>query len=410
MARIKVAVIGGGASGMLAAGMCAENGAEVTLFEKNEKFGRKLGITGKGRCNVCNDCTREEFFESVVTNPKFLMSAYSAFPSSAVKEFFESHGVELKTERGNRVFPVSDRAGDIVFALVRFCDRSGVKKIRSEILSVEKKDGKFELISRIGTHLFDRVIIATGGVSYRSTGSTGDGYVFAKNFGHTVVPPTPSLVPLICREKYCSDLMGLSLKNVKLTVKRGDRTVFSEQGEMLFTHFGVSGPLVLSASAHMRPMQPDLYKLYIDLKPALSEQELDSRLLSDFSENLNRNFANSLGKLLPSKMIPTAVKLSKIPPEQKVNSVNKSQRRALLELLKAFPLTVKDFADINEAIITSGGVNVKEINPKTMESKLCPGLYFAGEVIDCDAYTGGFNLQIAFSTAACAANAASVTV
>ncbi len=410
MARIKVAVIGGGASGMLAAGMCAENGAEVTLFEKNEKFGRKLGITGKGRCNVCNDCTREEFFESVVTNPKFLMSAYSAFPSSAVKEFFESHGVELKTERGNRVFPVSDRAGDIVFALVRFCDRSGVKKIRSEILSVEKKDGKFELISRIGTHLFDRVIIATGGVSYRSTGSTGDGYVFAKNFGHTVVPPTPSLVPLICREKYCSDLMGLSLKNVKLTVKRGDRTVFSEQGEMLFTHFGVSGPLVLSASAHMRPMQPDLYKLYIDLKPALSEQELDSSLLSDFSENLNRNFANSLGKLLPSKMIPTAVKLSKIPPEQKVNSVNKSQRRALLELLKAFPLTVKDFADINEAIITSGGVNVKEINPKTMESKLCPGLYFAGEVIDCDAYTGGFNLQIAFSTAACAANAASVTV
>ncbi len=406
MARAEVAVIGGGAAGMLAAGMCAELGACVTLFEKNERFGRKLGITGKGRCNVCNDCTKEEFFDAVITNPKFLMSAYSAFPSSAVKDFFETQGVPLKTERGNRVFPVSDRAGDIVFSLVRYCDKNKVKKLHAEVRSVRSTESGFAVTSSLGEHVFGKVIIATGGVSYRSTGSTGDGYRFAESLGHTVTSPTPSLVPLVCREKYCADLMGLSLKNVTLTVKRGEKTVFSEMGEMLFTHFGVSGPLVLSASAHMRPMQPDAYRLYIDLKPALNEKELDNRLLSDFSENLNRNFANSLNRLLPAKLIPTAIKLSSIPPDQKVHSISKAQRKTLLDLLKAFPLTVRSFSDINEAIITCGGINVKEINPKTMESKLCPGLYFAGETIDCDAYTGGFNLQIAFSTAAAAARGA----
>ncbi len=410
MAKANVAVIGGGAAGMLAAGMCAENGACVTLYEKNEKFGRKLGLTGKGRCNVCNNCSRQEFFDSVVSNPKFLMSSYSAFPASAVMEFFEGLGVPLKTERGNRVFPVSDRAGDIVFALVRYCDKNGVKKIHSEVTSVDKTGDGFEVSDASGTKLFDKVVIATGGMSYRSTGSTGDGYAFAEKSGHTVVKPIPSLVPLVCREKLCAELMGLSLRNVTLTVKRGEKTVYHDMGEMLFTHFGISGPLVLSASAHMRPMQADLYKAYIDLKPALSHEELDARILSDFSENLNRNFANSLNKLLPSKLIPVIIRLSGIPPTLKVNSVSKAQRRTLLELLKSFPLTVKDFSDINEAIITCGGVNVKEIDPKTMQSKLCPGLYFAGEVIDCDAYTGGFNLQIAFTTAAAAARSAANTI
>ncbi len=402
-----IAVIGGGAAGLLAAGISGANGARVTVFEKNERCGRKLGITGKGRCNVCNNCSDRDFFDSVISNPKFLMSSYSSFNCTDTMEFFESLGVPLKTERGGRVFPTSDRAGDIVFALVRNCDRCGVKRIHTEVTDIEKTEDGFTVTANGVGYRFDRVIIATGGMSYRSTGSTGDGYKFAAALGHTVIAPTPSLVPLVCREKYCADLMGLSLKNVTLTVKKADKTVYSEMGEMLFTHFGISGPLVLSASAHMHPMQPDLYKVYIDLKPALDEKTLDARILSDFSENINRNFANSLGKLLPAKLIPIAVRLSEIPPDTKVNSINKAQRKRFLQILKALPLTVKDFSDINEAIITRGGINVKEINPKTMESKLCHGLYFAGEVIDCDAYTGGFNLQIAFSTAAAAARNAS---
>lgn len=393
---------------MLAAGFCASYGADTVLFEKNGRLGRKLGITGKGRCNVCNNCTRDVFIENVITNPKFMLPSYSSFPSSAVMDFFEEHGVELKTERGNRVFPVSDKASDIVGCLTDFCLNNGVKTVNEAVLKLEKGESFF-VHTKNGVSSFDKVIIATGGVSYRATGSTGDGYKFAKAFGHTVVPPAPSLVPLVCRENCCRRLMGLSLKNVRLTVKDGEKVVFSELGEMLFTHFGISGPLVLSASAHLKSLRcgdGGEYKAFIDLKPGLDEKELDRRLLRDFSENLNRNFSNSLSGLLPSKFIPTAIEHSRIPPDIKVNSINRDMRKALLKTLKEFPLTITGYGDINEAIITSGGVDVRQIDPKTMESKLCDGLYFAGEVIDCDAYTGGFNLQIAFSTAYAAARAA----
>lgn len=406
MTASNIAVVGGGASGMLAAGFCAKYGANTTIFEKNDRLGKKLGITGKGRCNVCNNCTRDTFIDNVITNPKFMLPSYSAFPSSAVMDFFSDRGVELKTERGNRVFPMSDKAGDIVNCLKSFCRDGGASVKNETVTKIEKNGDGFTVYTKNGEYRFDRVIIATGGVSYRSTGSTGDGYKFAKALGHTVIQPTPSLVPLVCREDCCRRLMGLSLKNVKLTVKDGEKTVFSEQGEMLFTHFGISGPLVLSASARLKPMHDGKYKAFIDFKPALDEKELDNRLLRDFSKNLNRNFSNSLSELLPSKFIPIAVEHSRIPPDTKVNSVNREMRKALLKTLKEFPLTVTGYGDINEAIITSGGVDVKQINPKTMESKICPGVYFAGEVIDCDAYTGGFNLQIAFSTAYAAARAA----
>lgn len=403
MRQNNVAVIGGGAAGMLAAGLCASLGCSVTLFEKNKALGRKLAITGKGRCNVCNDCTRDVFLENVITNPKFMYPSYSAFSSSAVMDFFLSRGVELKTERGNRVFPVSDKAADIVSCLQSYCADNNVNIIREEVIGLERSEC-FRLTTRRGEYAFDSVLIATGGVSYPSTGSTGDGYKFARSLGHTIIQPTPSLVPLVCREKYCAELMGLSLKNVTLTVKNeSNKTLFKQLGEMLFTHFGISGPLTLSASARLRPMEAGKYRAFIDLKPGLDEAQLDARLLRDFSKNLNKNFSNSLSELLPSKLIPVAVKVSGISPDIKVNSVDRTMRRRFLQTLKEFPLTIEGFHSINEAIVTSGGVDVKQIDPKTMESKICPGLYFAGEVIDCDAYTGGFNLQIAFSTAHSAA-------
>lgn len=402
----KVAVIGGGAAGLFAGGMCAEGGLAVDIYDKNEVFGRKLRITGKGRCNVTNNCTREEFFENVPTNPKFLYSCYSMFDPSDVMEFFENCGVPLKTERGNRVFPVSDRAHDIADALVMRCRKNGAKLIVDKVKKIAYEDGLFTVYGSEKKQ-YDRVIIATGGVSYKATGSTGDGYAFSEAFGHTVTELKPSLVPLVCSEKYCGELMGLSLKNVevKFVDTVNGKTVYRDFGEMLFTHFGVSGPLILSASASLKPMQKGRYKLFIDLKPALDDSELDRRLLSDFSKNINRNFSNSLGALLPQKLIPVVIRLCGIDPYKKVNEITKKERRCLLEVLKNFPLTIDGFSDINEAIITSGGINVKEINQKTMESKLVKGLYFAGEIIDCDAYTGGFNLQIAFSTAYAAANA-----
>ncbi len=402
----KIAVIGGGASGLFAGSLCAENGFSVDIYDKNTVFGRKLRITGKGRCNVTNNCTRDEFFANVPTNPKFLYSSYANFDSSAVMDFFENSGVPLKTERGNRVFPVSDKAHDIADALVKKCRKNGAVLITDRVRKIDKTSEGFAVYSS-EKKVYDSVIIATGGVSYKATGSTGDGYEFAKAFGHSIVTPTPSLVPLVCTEKYCAELMGLSLKNVevKFVDNTNGKVVYREFGEMLFTHFGVSGPVVLSASASLRPMEKKRYKMYIDFKPALDESELDKRLLSDFSKNINRNFSNSLGALLPQKMIPVMVDLSGIDPYKKVNEITKQERKMLLGLLKSFPVTVERFADINEAIITSGGISVKEINQKTMESKLVKGLYFVGEVIDCDAYTGGFNLQIAFCTAYAAANA-----
>ncbi|MCM1330011.1 MAG: NAD(P)/FAD-dependent oxidoreductase [Ruminococcus sp.] len=400
-------IIGGGAAGLTAAYTAAKRGKSVLLFERNCRVGKKLAITGKGRCNVTNNCTDEEFFANIPVGGKFLYSAYSNFNCRDCMGFFENLGVPLKTERGNRVFPVSDRAGDIVSALENACTESGVNIVHKRVSEVLAEDGAVVGV-RCGETVWHAVsvLIATGGKSYPVTGSDGDGYKFAAALGHTVTPLKPSLVPLVSEEEYCSEMTGLSLKNVLVTVIDGkkNKPIFKEQGEMLFTHFGASGPLILSASSHIRDMERGRYKILIDMKPALDEQALDKRIQRDFSENPNRIFGNSLSKLLPSKMIPVVVKLSGISADKQVNSVTKQERANLVKLLKNFPVTVRDFRPLSEAIITSGGVKLSEVNPKTMGSKLVRGLFFAGEVLDIDAYTGGFNLQIAFSTAVSAGN------
>lgn len=397
-------IIGAGAAGCMAAITAARMGKSVLMFEKNERIGRKLRITGKGRCNVTNNCTPQELMNNIPVNSRFLYSAFSCFDSQDAMNFFEELGVPLKTERGNRVFPVSDNAEDIVNALDRELKRLGVKIIHEKVQQIICEDGVCRGVQAGGReHISNSVLIACGGKSYPNTGSAGDGYRFAEELGHTVTPLKPSLVPLVSPDKYCADMMGLSLRNVTLRLYDGEKLLYNELGEMLFTHFGVSGPLALSASSHIREMVPNRYRLLIDLKPGLSSEQLDARIQRDFAENINRDFINAVRKLLPAKLIPVAVKLSGIAPEQKVNGITKEQRRAFGELIKAFPVRISDFRPIDEAIITSGGISVKEINPKTMESKLVPGLFFAGEVIDVDAYTGGFNLQIAFSTAYSAA-------
>ena len=399
-----VIIIGGGAAGCLAAVQAARWGKSVIVFEKNEKLGRKLRITGKGRCNVTNNSSTEEHMKNIPVNPRFLYSAFSNFDADDTMNFFEELGVPLKTERGNRVFPVSDNANDIADALAYEMKNLGVQTIHTRVTALTTENGAVTGV-KAGGKLYPSasVIIACGGRSYPNTGSTGDGYTLAESVGHTVTELKPSLVPLTSPDKYCTEMMGLSLRNVNLKLMDGEKAIYSEQGEMLFTHFGVSGPLVLSASSHIRDMKPNRYKLLIDLKPALTPEQLDARIQRDFAENLNRDFSNGIRKLLPAKLIPVAVRLSGIPAEQKVNSITKEQRHKFGELLKAFPVRISGFRPIDEAIITSGGVSVKEINPKTMESKLVSGLFFAGEVIDVDAYTGGFNLQIAFSTAYTAA-------
>ncbi len=388
----------------MAAVWAARYGKSVLLFEKNDNIGRKLRITGKGRCNVTNDSPTEEHLRNIPVNPRFMYSAFSMFGADETKSFFEELGVPLKTERGNRVFPVSDNAEDIVAAFGRELKQLGVKIVHRRVSSLIIEDGACVGVKAGGEEFRSgSVLIACGGRSYPNTGSTGDGYTLAESAGHTVTELKPSLVPLVSPDKYCAEMMGLSLRNVTLSLFDGGKRIFSEMGEMLFTHFGVSGPLVLSASSHIRDMQPDRYRLLIDLKPALSPEQLDARIQRDFAENLNRDFINGIRKLLPAKLIPVAVRLSGIAPEQKVNGITKEQRRKFGELIKAFPVRISGFRPIDEAIVTSGGVSVKEIDPKTMESKLCRGLFFAGEVIDVDAYTGGFNLQIAFSTAYAAA-------
>ncbi|MGN0692816.1 MAG: NAD(P)/FAD-dependent oxidoreductase [Oscillospiraceae bacterium] len=395
-------IIGGGAAGTMAAITAADCGKNVLIIEKNDHLGRKLRITGKGRCNVTNNCDRDTFMANIPVNSRFLFSAYSKFSSEDTMDFFERLGVPLKTERGNRVFPVSDKAEDIVNALKDAVDERGIKVKKGKVTDIIIEDGAAKGVVLNGNSIYsESVLIATGGKSYPVTGSDGDGYIFAKKAGHRITPIKPSLVPIISEEKYCADMMGLSLKNVtlKLFDTKTNKELYSEMGEMLFTHFGVSGPLVLSASSHIRKMERGRYKLLIDLKPALDENTLDNRIQRDFSEEKNRDFINSLGKLLPAKMIPVVVKLSGIAPEKKVNQITREERFTLMNIIKNFPVTVKDFRPIDEAIITGGGVDVSEINPKTMESKLVKGLYFAGEVIDVDGYTGGFNLQIAFSTA-----------
>lgn len=399
-----VIIIGGGAAGCFAAVQCARYGKSVLLFEKNEKLGRKLRITGKGRCNVTNNSTAEEHMKNIPVNPRFLYSSFSNLDAQDTMDFFEQLGVPLKTERGNRVFPISDNANDIADALAYEMKNLGVEVIHKGVSKLITADGAVKGVRAGGRdYNAESVLIACGGKSYPNTGSTGDGYTFAESVGHTVTELKPSLVPLVSPDKYCAELMGLSLRNVTLKLLDGEKVIYSELGEMLFTHFGVSGPLVLSASSHIRDMKPNRYTIRIDLKPALTPEQLDARIQRDFAENLNRDFSNGIRKLLPSKLIPVAVKLSGISPEQKINGITKEQRKAFGELIKNFPVRISGFRPIDEAIITSGGVSVKEINPKTMESKLISGLYFAGEVIDVDAYTGGFNLQIAFSTAYTAA-------
>ena len=394
-----IIIVGGGAAGLMAAGSAAEQGAQVTLFEKNPRPGRKLIITGKGRCNVTNNCDVPTVLANVPTNPRFLYSALGGCSPADIIAFFEGEGVPLKTERGSRVFPVSDRAMDIVDALSRWARRVGVRLVHTPVEGISVSGGCAVGV-RAGGREYppDAVILATGGASYPLTGSNGDGYRFAKACGHTVVPPHPSLVPLVEDGSTCAALMGLSLKNVQLTAFENDKRIFSDFGELLFTHFGLSGPLTLSASAHMRHFGSKSYRVEIDLKPALDEKTLDKRLLSDFAAHRNNDFINALGDLLQRKLIPAVVELSGIDPRCKVHSVTRAGRASLLRVLKAFPVKISGARPLAEAIVTSGGVNVKEISPKTMESKKCPGLYFAGELIDVDAYTGGFNLQIAWAT------------
>ena len=406
-----VAVIGGGAAGLMAAYSAARYGARVTLFERNDRCGRKLAITGKGRCNVTNDCSVEELLQNVPTNPRFLYSALGRFDTSDTKAFFEERGVALKVERGRRVFPVSDRAEDIVRALVSACKENGVNICYERVTSLRIENGELlGLNTEKNSYDADAVIICTGGKSYPRTGSDGDGYALARSAGHTVTPLLPSLVPICSESKLCPALQGLSLKNVSLSIirKQDGKEVYSDFGEMMFTHFGITGPMILSASAHIPDISEGKYEARINLKPALDEKTLDARIISDFSKYSNKDFLNALGDLLPQKLIPVIVSLSGIDARKKVNSITKEERRALCEVIRCLRIPLSRFRPINEAIITKGGVSVKEISPKTMESKLCRGLYFAGEVIDVDAYTGGYNLQIAFSTAVLAGESAAV--
>ncbi|MBE6692377.1 MAG: NAD(P)/FAD-dependent oxidoreductase [Ruminococcaceae bacterium] len=392
-----VIIIGGGPAGLFAAYHAAINGNSVILFEKNDRCGRKLNITGKGRCNLTNDCDREEFLQNVIANPRFLMGAISRFSTEDTKAFFESLGVPLKTERGNRVFPQSDKASDITDALVNAVKTVGVEIIHRKVSSLIISDGKI-LGVRCGKDEFTSksVIIACGGASYPRTGSDGGGHRLAESAGHKITTIRPSLVPLVSRDKICGECMGLSLKNVGVSFYKDSKKVYYEQGEMMFTHFGLTGPVILSASAHLTGGFP--FEAFIDLKPALDEKTLDKRLLRDFSENQNRELKNGFSALLPSKLIEPFIKLTGIPPETRLNSLTKEQRGKILSLMKALPVKIVGTRPIDEAIVTGGGVDCKEIDPKTMESKIVSGLYFAGEVMDLDAYTGGFNLQIAFST------------
>ena len=420
----KVIVIGGGPAGMFAAYFAAKNGHEVTLLEQNEKLGKKLYITGKGRCNITNASDMEELFNNVCSNPKFLYSAFYSYTNDQVVEFFENYGLRTKVERGNRVFPVSDHSSDVIAALakalkdvkVEVCLHTRVAKLLTEeyldengqTLVADKKSGTLKqvvngvVLENGKTLMVDSVILATGGISYPSTGATGDGYRFAEKLNHKIVEPTPSLVPFEVKEGWVTEMQGLALKNVAITIDCEGKKLYEDFGEMLFTHFGVSGPMILSASASIKPtyfkdFTRDL-TLKIDLKPALDKEQLDKRILKDFEEAKNKQYKNSIQKLLPSKMIPIIIELSGIDPDKKVNEITKEERMTLVNLLKGLPMTIIGLRGWNEAIITKGGVAVKQVNPSTMESKLVNGLYFAGELLDLDAMTGGYNLQIAWST------------
>ena len=393
-----VVVVGGGPAGMFSASIAASRGKKVYLAEKNQYLGKKLLITGKGRCNITNSAPLEDFIANTRVNANFMYSAFYSFTNDDLIDFFEREGLEVKTERGGRVFPKSDKASDVRDILVSYAKKMGVEFVFEQVKDIRKLSDGYEVVFQSGEPIMcSSVIIATGGLSYPKTGSTGDGYRFAKKFGHSIKDTKASLVPLVTEENFVSELMGLSLRNISIKVMKNGKEIYEDFGEMLFTHFGISGPVVLSASSHMKSEEG--YTVSVDLKPALDFKTLDNRILRDFEVEKNKDFINSLDALLPKKLIPVIVRLSGIDPRTKVNSITREERHKLVNLIKSLTLNVKGKRPISEAIITSGGVNVKEINPATMESKLSEGLFFAGEVIDVDAYTGGFNLQIAFSTA-----------
>lgn len=398
----KILVVGGGAAGMMAAVTAARRGKNVLLLEKNEKLGKKLFITGKGRCNLTNSAEVEELFNAVVSNPKFLYSSFYSFTNDQVIGFFEELGVKTKVERGGRVFPESDHSSDVIRALEQEMKRLGVRiSLRTEVKEILTEDGRAKgvRLSSGRTIAADAVIVATGGISYPSTGSTGDGYRFARECGHKVTDLSPALVPMEVKEWYAKELMGLSLRNIGIRITDGKKKLYEEFGEMLFTHYGVTGPVILSASSIVgKKLKEHPLTLHIDLKPALTEEQLDKRVLREFEANHNRQFKNAVDSLFPAKLRPVAIELSGIPEEKKVNEVTKEERLHFVRLIKDFSMTLTGLRGYHEAIITKGGVSVKEIDPGTMESKLVKGLYFAGEVLDLDAVTGGYNLQIAWST------------
>lgn len=398
----KVLIIGAGAAGLMAGAIASQNGNDVILLEQNDTVGKKLKITGKGRCNLTNNCSNDEFLKNVINNRKFLFSAISKFSPQDTIDFFEKNNLKLKTERGNRAFPVSDKAQDVVDTFKKILKKNNCKILYQKVkdLLVENSTCTGIILENGEIIKADSVILATGGISYPLTGSTGDGFKFAAKLGHTIKPLKPSLVPLVCKQNFCKKLQGLTLKNVSIRVFENSKNkeIYKDFGEMIFTHFGVSGPIILSASCHMNDITKEKYSLKIDLKPALDNMELDRRILKDFEKFSNKNFINSLSNLLPKKLIPVIVELSEINPDLKCHQITKEMRSNLVHLFKNLKLDILDFGSIKEAIITSGGISTREINPKTMESKLIKNLFFAGEMIDVDAYTGGFNLQIAFST------------
>ena len=405
----KVLIVGGGAAGMMAGVHAARNDHEVHILEKNEKLGKKLYITGKGRCNVTNNCDTEELFPAVMQNPKFLYSAFYSWNSQDVMAFFEELGVPLKVERGGRVFPESDHSSDIIRGLERALKKAGAKiHLHTEVKEIKEENGTvIGVVLKDGNFLSgDSVIVATGGFSYQATGSTGDGYRFARELGHKVTEIEPSLVPLHTKEDYIPRLQGLSLKNVALTVKCGKKTIYQDFGEMMFTHFGVTGPMILSASAHVgRWLKKGECRGYLDLKPALTKEQLDARVLREFEAGQNKQFKNVIGVLFPSSLTPVMLELGGIPGDKKIHEISREERLGFEEIVKAFPFTITGMGEFKEAIITRGGVSVKEVQPGTMESKKVKNLYFIGEVLDLDAVTGGYNLQIAWSTAYLAAQA-----
>ncbi|HCC07517.1 MAG TPA: aminoacetone oxidase family FAD-binding enzyme [Clostridiales bacterium] len=402
MGALKIVVIGAGPAGIMAAGMAAKGGNEVILLDKNDRLGKKLFITGKGRCNVTNSSDIEDMIDNVPGNGNFLYSAFYTFTNENLIEFLNDLGLATKVERGNRVFPESDRASDVIDTLEKFLKLNNVRiQLRAEVKKIYKKNKEFIIEMGNGDHIIcDKLIISTGGCTYQGTGSTGDGYRFAKSFGHTIKEPKPSLIPLVTKEDWVKELQGLSLKNAKVTLMKNNKKLYESFGEMLFTHFGVSGPVILSSSRHLVGVDTvkDDVKLIVDLKPALTFEQLDNRITRDFEMFTNKNYVNALDELLPQKMIPVIVSLSGISDIKKVHQITREERQNLVRLLKNLTMTIEKTRPLNEGIITAGGVLTDEINPSTMESKLVEGLYFAGEVIDVDAYTGGFNLQIAFST------------